>query len=178
MPMLMAEQDSDAPRWPWVVRAMTSAEDVMHVAVAVVLAVVAGYVLVHTVGDFSKSDVTFSARVTGAINGVLIVVIVLEILRTVIGHFEHEGFQLKPFLIIGIISAVRHILTVGAQQSLGVRSDDSSFTRAQIELGVNAGVVIALVVGLVLVHATGSGKESRGAQVPQTGVDEGTGSPA
>lgn len=170
----MNDQAGEPPRWPLVVRAMTSAEDVMHVAVALVLAVVAGYVMVHTVGDFTKSDATFAGRVTGVINGVLIVIIILEILRTVIGHFEHEGFQLKPFLIIGIISAVRHVLTIGAQQSLGVRSDDSSFTRAQIELGVNAGVVLALVVGLVLVHVSDSGKESRGAQEP---VDSGTSSP-
>jgi uncharacterized membrane protein (DUF373 family) len=148
----MNDQQRGPKRWPTAVRALTAAEDLMHFAVALVLVVVAGYVLVHTIGDFSKADATFAERVTSAINGVLFVIIVMEILRTVTAHLEHEGFQLTPFLIIGIISAVRHILIVGAQQSLGVESGDSAFTRAQVELGVNAGVALSLVVGLVLVH--------------------------
>jgi len=75
----------------------------------------------------------------------------MEILRTVVAHFDDAGLQLKPFLIIGIISAVRHILTVGAQVSLGGGHDPENFRQTQIELGVNATVVIALVLGLVLV---------------------------
>ena len=76
----------------------------------------------------------------------------MEILQTVMAHFGNEGFQLKPFLIIGIISAVRHILTVGAQQSLGLEGTNEAFRRAQIELGVNAAVTVALVAALVLIR--------------------------
>ena len=36
---------------------------------------------------------------------ILFVIIVMEILRTVVAHFDDAGLQLKPFLIIGIISA-------------------------------------------------------------------------
>ncbi len=86
------------------------------------------------------------------VNGVLFVVILMEILRTVMAHFERTGFQLKPFLIIGVISAVRHILTVGAQQSIGGERTFEAFRNAQIELGVNGGVVILLVIGLILVR--------------------------
>jgi uncharacterized membrane protein (DUF373 family) len=103
--------------------------------------------------------------VTGAINNILFVIIVMEILRTVVAHFDDAGLQLKPFLIIGIISAVRHILTVGARASLGA-SDHAAesaeqFRHAQTELGVNAAVVIALVVGLVLVwRSEGAGQDA------------------
>jgi uncharacterized membrane protein (DUF373 family) len=85
------------------------------------------------------------------INSVLFVIIVMEILRTVVAHFDDAGLQLKPFLIIGIISAVRHILTVGAQVSLGGEGNAAHFRRTQVELGVNAAVVLALVLGLVMV---------------------------
>lgn len=129
------------------------AEDVVHYLVALLLIGVAGAVLVRTVTDFLEhSDHTFPERVTGVINSVLFVIIVMEILRTVVAHFDDAGLQLKPFLIIGIISAVRHILTVGAQVSLGASEDTPDhFRRAQTELGVNAAVVMALVLGLVLV---------------------------
>jgi uncharacterized membrane protein (DUF373 family) len=156
------------------------AEDMVHYAVALLLVAVAAVVLVSSVVDFFDSaksgaahqsattetttagadaaaadqtaqDHTLATRVTAVINSVLFVIIVMEILRTVVAHFDDAGLQLKPFLIIGIISAVRHILTVGAQVSLGGAGDAADFRRTQTELGVNAAVVLALVVGLVLV---------------------------
>jgi uncharacterized membrane protein (DUF373 family) len=72
---------------------------------------------------------------------------VLELLRTIVARLEGGGFQLQPFLVIGIISATRDILTVGAELSLG----QVPVTRTMTELAVNAGVVVALVA-LVLVR--------------------------
>ena len=48
-----------------------------------------------------------------------VIVVVLELLRTIVARLEGGGFQLQPFLVIGIISATRDILTVGAELSLG-----------------------------------------------------------
>ncbi len=141
-----------APRAP--LKAVGWVEDVIHVAVAILLLVIGAVVLVETVVKFLGDDETFSTRVTGAINSVLFVIIVMEILRTVVAHFDDAGLQLKPFLIIGIISAVRHILTVGAKVSLGATASTSEFRKTQIELGVNAAVVLALVVGLILIRRT------------------------
>lgn len=135
-----------------VIGAVQVAEDIVHYAVALLLVGVAGAVLVRSVTDFFDSNAhPFPERVTAVINSVLFVIIVMEILRTVVAHFDDAGLQLKPFLIIGIISAVRHILTVGAQVSLGGEAGEDHFQRSQVELGVNATVVLALVLGLVLV---------------------------
>jgi uncharacterized membrane protein (DUF373 family) len=130
------------------------AEDMVHYAVALVLVAIALVVLGHSVLDLFDSEEHFAKLVTDVINSILFVIIVMEILRTVVAHFDDAGLQLKPFLIIGIISAVRHILTVGAQASLGAADDAhaaSDFSHSQVELGVNAAVVMALVLGLVLV---------------------------
>jgi uncharacterized membrane protein (DUF373 family) len=131
---------------------VTVCEDAMHYAVSALLIVLAAAVLVHTVADFASDEIEFAQRVTGAVNGVLFVIIVLEILRTVMAHFEDAGLQLKPFLTIGIISAVRHILTLGAQLSQSHSAE--RFRQTQIELGVNAAVVVTLVAGLILVRRT------------------------
>jgi len=93
--------------------------------------------------------------VTSGINDVLFVVIVLELLRTVVAHLETEDFQLRSFLIIGIISAVRHILGVGARLTLEAGITDTQFNRAQIELGVSAAVVLALAVSFILISRAG-----------------------
>jgi len=148
------------------------AEDLVHYAVALVLVAVAGVVLVKSAMDLIEAEGEFAELVTNVINSILFVIIVMEILRTVVAHFDDAGLQLKPFLIIGIISAVRHILTVGAQASLGAAESEHAaedFTHAQVELGVNAAVVIALVLGLVLVWRS----ERVSPDSPETDTTEG-----
>ncbi len=94
------------------------AEDILYAAVALVLVGIAVALLYETLHDlFTEEHITFARRVGDAINGVLFVVIILEIFRTVLAHLEGGGFQLVPFLIIGVISAVRHILLVGRNRS-------------------------------------------------------------
>jgi uncharacterized membrane protein (DUF373 family) len=137
-----------------VLRPLRWAEDVVNLAISLLLLGIAAVVLYRTTSDFVTSSHIFPAGVTTAINGVLFVIIVMEILTTVAAHFEGAGFQLKPFLVIGIISAVRHILTVGAQLSLAGEGTTSHLHNALLELGVNAGVVLALVLALVLVRRT------------------------
>ncbi len=147
---------SDRQRRPsWLLTALTSTEDVIYVAVAAILVAIAAVLLYRTVDDGVSGHGVFADRITTAINGVLFVVIVLELFRTVIAHLEGGGFQLKPFLAIGIISAVRHILLVGAKSLSGAH--DTLFNHTQIELGVNATVALALVIALVLIRRSEPG---------------------
>jgi uncharacterized membrane protein (DUF373 family) len=150
-PPTRARSQRETP--PWLVTALTGVEDLVYLGVGLVLIGVAVAGLYHTVTDLLSSHDPFSTAVTTAVNGVLFVVIVLEIFRTVVAHLEGGGFQLRPFLIIGIISAVRHVLLVGAQT---ISNRSTEFNHAQIELGVNAGVALILVIALVLLHHSGA----------------------
>jgi uncharacterized membrane protein (DUF373 family) len=87
------------------------------------------------------------------VNDILFIVIILEILRTVISRFTDGVYQLDKFLIIGVIAAVRHILTVGASLTLTASKSDEAFRRALYELGLNAVVVVALVFAIFLSKA-------------------------
>jgi uncharacterized membrane protein (DUF373 family) len=95
----------------------------------------------------------FPQAATTAVNGVLFAIIIMEVMRTVLAHFERGGLQLQPFLIIGIISAVREILSVGAHLSLQGSGEGGMATihLALLELAVNGGLVLGLVASLVLV---------------------------
>jgi hypothetical protein len=53
-------------------------------------------------------------------------------------------------LIIGVIAAVRHILTVGASLTLQTGKSDQAFDRAIYEMGLNALIVVALVFAIFL----------------------------
>jgi len=72
-------------------------EDVIHYLIAALLLAIAGYVVYRTGADLLRSGPLFSERVTAGVNDVLFVIIVLELLRTVIAHFETDELQLQPF---------------------------------------------------------------------------------
>jgi uncharacterized membrane protein (DUF373 family) len=84
------------------------------------------------------------------VNDILFIVIILEILRTVISRFTDGVYQLDKFLIIGVIAAVRHILTVGASLTLESGKSDTAFERSIYEMGLNAIIVVALVFAIFL----------------------------
>ena len=143
------------------------AEDLIHYAVALVLVAVAAIVLYRTARDLLTTKDSFAVAATSAVNGVLFAIIVLEVMRTVVAHFETGGLQLQSFLIIGIISAVREILTVGARLSLvgahGRGPTGSDVSNALLELGVNAGVVVGLALSLVLIRRLAGMREDAAA---------------
>jgi len=152
-PAAKARQQREARRRPLAV--IDRLDDLAHYVVAALLLVIAAIVLYRTADHLILSRHDFVTQVTNGINDVLFVVIVMELLRTVVGHIESSEFQLRPFLIIGIISTVRRILSVGIQLSLVGGGTETAFRRSQIELGVEAVVVLTLVVGLVLVSRPG-----------------------
>ncbi len=83
------------------------------------------------------------------VSDLLLVLIIMEVLSTVIHYLKSHATSLRPFLFIGIISATRGILSIGARLSVEtVKVDD--FNRAMIELGVNALAILALGITLRL----------------------------
>jgi uncharacterized membrane protein (DUF373 family) len=135
-----------------VLRILVRAESVMFMAIAVALVVIAVVVFARGLHDLvlAPRGEQFAVTITRAVNSTLFIVVVLELVRTIVARLEGGGFQLQPFLVIGIISATRDILTVGAELSLA--GEQKPLVRTMTELGVNAGVVVALSVALVLVR--------------------------
>jgi uncharacterized membrane protein (DUF373 family) len=126
-------------------------EATAHYLIALLLLAIAAIALYQTTDHLVTSRHHFAVQVTNGINDVLFIVIVLELLRTVVAHLETDDFQLKSFLIVGIISAVRHILGVGARLTLTADVSHEDFLRSQIELGASALVVLSLAVSFLLI---------------------------
>jgi hypothetical protein len=87
------------------------------------------------------------------VSNLLLTLIIMEVLGTVVHHLRERETTLKPFLFIGIISATRGILAVGARLSVtsngAVALDE--FVRDMVELGVNGAVIIALGITMKLI---------------------------
>ncbi len=83
------------------------------------------------------------------ISDLLLVLIIMEVLGTVIHYLKSHATSLRPFLFIGIVSATRGILSIGAKLSVQ-QVEGSNFTNSMIELGVNAAVILTLGITLKL----------------------------
>jgi uncharacterized membrane protein (DUF373 family) len=131
------------------IRAVQFGEGVVFLALTALLFGIVVTVLVHTTQTLitPPPPQAFAETITQALNGVLFVVIVVEVLRTILGRFEGQGLRLQPFLVIAIVSTVRHILTVAARLSLVGEENGMALV---VELVANAGVVLVLVIALVM----------------------------
>jgi len=125
-------------------------EDAFHGLLGIILFIVALGALFFTIERLLTTNPFFPTGMIQGVNDILFIVIILEILRTVIARFTDGVYQLDKFLIIGVIAAVRHILTVGASLTLGSYKDNEAFQRSLLELGVNAGIVVALVLAIYM----------------------------
>jgi hypothetical protein len=90
------------------------------------------------------------------VSDLLLTLIIMEVLGTVVHHLRDGETTLRPFLFIGIISATRGILAVGARLSVSGSGASGSLTQTDfiydmVELGVNAVVIIALGITMNLI---------------------------
>ncbi len=128
---------------------------VIEYAIVASLLLVAGIVLVRTVETFLDHWGGFPQTVVGAIDGILVVIILLDIAHTVFGHLRTTVFPIRPFLVIGILAGVRDILSASAHLTLSSPLSQRDFTDTLISLGVGVGVVVFLLLGLLILRFSG-----------------------
>jgi uncharacterized membrane protein (DUF373 family) len=128
-------------------------EDIFHAVLALALFIIAIGAFFFSLKRLFDTAPFFPNGMIQGVNDILFIVIILEILRTVISRFTDGVYQLDKFLIIGVIAAVRHILTVGASLTLESGKSDDLFRRAIYEMGLNAGIVVFLVFAIFLSKA-------------------------
>jgi uncharacterized membrane protein (DUF373 family) len=129
-------------------------------AIVISLLLVAGIVLVRTVVDFLDQWSGFPGTVVSAIDGILVVIILLDIVHTVFRHIRSWTFDVRPFLVIGILAGVRDILSSSAHLTLSTHLTTSDFNDTLIALGVGVGVVVFLLFGLLVLRISGHSDES------------------
>ena len=125
-------------------------EDVFHAILAISLLGIGICAFFYSGKRLIETEPFFPNGMIQGVNDILFIVIILEILRTVISRFTDGVYQLDKFLIIGVIAAVRHILTVGASLTLESGKSDTAFERSIYEMGLNALIVVALVFAIFL----------------------------
>jgi uncharacterized membrane protein (DUF373 family) len=86
------------------------------------------------------------------LNDLLLVIILLELFRTIVRFLQTEILTLEPYLAVGIIACTRRILTASAELSHMPEVTNDLFNRYLLDVGVNVVVILVLIVAVFLVR--------------------------
>lgn len=138
----------------WVARAFTRVEDAVYLGIGLLLAASAVALLVSTGVTFVRSllEGALATRVVAMLDQILLVFMIVEILYTVQVSFREHVLVPEPFLIVGLIAALRRVLVLTAEFGELLTRGGPVFQNAMLELGLLTVMILALVLALVLVR--------------------------
>jgi hypothetical protein len=152
----------------WVARAFTAVEDVVYVGLGLLLTASALTLLVTGANDFVKNARDGTPHNIQLLDRILLILLIVELLYTVQVSFREHALVPEPFLLVGLISAIRRVLVLTAEfGELREKTQDGAqhFDAAQhlvgaqefvIELAVLTVLIVALVVSLVVLRKSGA----------------------
>ena len=138
----------------WIARSFTHVEDVLYVALGVLLAAGALVLLADATLTFVANLIagTLPARMVSLLDRVLLVLMFAEILYTVQVSFREHALVPEPFLVVGLIAAIRRVLVITAEFSDVKDAGSAQFRATMVELGLLTVLSLVLVVSLVLLR--------------------------
>ena len=135
-------------------------EDGLYVAVAGALAVVGillfGYALYSFVDDLGDGELTTIAL--GLLDNLLLVFIITEVIHTIRAVIDERVLLAEPFLIVGIVAAIRRLLVVSAEAKNLLGKEPATFADAMLEIGVLTGTALLLTAAVYLLRRTTRGE--------------------
>ena len=147
----------------WIARAFTRVEDVVYVALGVLLAAGAIALLGSAGVAFVRAvaDGEIAGRLVSILDQLLLVLMIIEILYTVQISFREHALMPEPFLVVGLIAGIRRVLVITAELSNIAERNPEMFRHAMLELGLLTLMILALVsaLGIVRRRAPGAAAE-------------------
>jgi len=132
-------------------------EVVIDAAVASALIVSGAILLGVVVYTFARNlgRVPFVSNALGLLSGLLLVFIFTELISTIRVVIARRTVEVEPFLIVGIVAAVRRLIVISAEAEnlLGT----ARFRDVMLEIGVLAATVLLLGVTVLVLRITRRG---------------------
>ena len=145
-------------------RGFTRVEDVVYIGLGVLLAGSALVLLGAGAFNFWQGLVggTLPQDIVALLDRILLILMIVELLYTVQVSFREHTLVAEPFLIVGLIAAIRRILVLTAEFSRLLEMGDVAFRNAMIELGLLTIMVVALVASLFMLRKPHAGTPTIG----------------
>ncbi len=153
----MTAKDSAQPNRAWAARGFTVVEDIVYLGLGVLLAGGAISLLVSSVISFVQNLLarSLTANMVPLLDRLLLILLVVELLYTVQVSFREHGLIPEPFLLVGLIAAIRRVLVLTAEFAEIKQQTDVVFEHLIVELAVLTFLIVALVASLVLLRKRG-----------------------
>jgi phosphate starvation-inducible membrane PsiE len=147
-PLSEVKPRGDARQKAWTshaARLLGTSESVVLVLIAIALVFVAVLLLYSSLHDLSEAvhQGEIEIKAIQILNTVLLVMMTMEIVYTVAISLESHTLNAEPFMIIGVIAAIRRMLVITAT-STQMESQSAQFHNMLLELGLLAATVVAL----------------------------------
>jgi hypothetical protein len=140
----------------WVARAFTAVEDVVYIGLGLLLTGSALTLLVTGAINFGRNVVDGKPHIIELLDRGLLILLIVELLYTVQVSFREHALVPEPFLLVGLISAIRRVLILTAEFGEMREKTEIGAQYFIIELGVLTVLIVALVVSLVILRKSGA----------------------
>lgn len=150
----MAGDETDTP--PLVAlgnRLLHIVEDVVYGAVAVLLSAASVVVVVKAgIGLVTTAGEPGTAGILDVLDSLLLVFILVELLFAVRITLEKREVIVEPFLLVGILAAIKEIVVLSVKAAEEYITEGPEFARAMVEIGILGALIVVLAVAAVLMR--------------------------
>ncbi len=157
--------EREAPQQPraGIARWYGYVEDVVYIGLGLLLTGIIVVLLVAAFIGFGKQAAAWSvvAGIGSLLDQVLLLLLLVELLYTVQVSFREHALVPEPFLLVGLISAIRRILVLTAAFGENQQAGHGPPAALVPELAVLAALILALAIALVLLRKRPPGEEAQ-----------------
>ncbi|MFY9554492.1 MAG: phosphate-starvation-inducible PsiE family protein [Blastocatellia bacterium] len=153
----MKSPESPPEKRAWVARVFTAVEDIVYIGLGLLLASISIILLVTGVISFTQSLMAglLATNIVALLDRILLILLFVELLYTVQVSFREHALVPEPFLLVGLIAAIRRVLVLTASFAEVQDKPDIVFRHIIIELGVLTVLIVTLVISLFLLRKAG-----------------------
>jgi len=140
-----------------VAHAFAVVEDVVYIGLGLLLAGSSIILLASGMISFWQSLMSgsFATDIVGLLDRILLILLFVELLYTLQVSFQEHALIPEPFILVGLIAAIRRILVLTAEFAEIAEKPDIVFRHFITELAVLTLMVVTLVFSLFLLRKRG-----------------------
>ncbi|HXH40532.1 MAG TPA: phosphate-starvation-inducible PsiE family protein [Thermoanaerobaculia bacterium] len=139
----------------WVARAFSGVEDLVYIGLGLLLGGSAIVLLIGAFMSFGQSLMSgqVTANIIQLLDRILLILLVVELLYTVQVSFREHAVTPEPFLLVGLIAAIRRVLILTAEFGQPGTRSDTLIQHFLLELSVLTLLIVALAVSLFVLRS-------------------------
>jgi uncharacterized membrane protein (DUF373 family) len=150
----LTSPESEKPARAWIARSFSLVEDLVYIGLGLLLAGCAIVLLVGAMITFGQNLLAgaVAQNIITLLDRILLILLVVELLYTVQVSFREHAVMPEPFLLVGLIAAIRRVLVLTAEFGQPGTKTELVVQHFLLELGVLTLLIVALAISLFVLR--------------------------